>query len=55
MRHHFLRELTGGEGRDQGDFHVPSAYQHADFLTKALTREAFEFHRGIVMNIWSEG
>ena len=35
--------------------YVPSAYQHADFLTKALTREAVEFHRGIVMNIWSEG
>lgn len=31
--------------------HVGSAYQHADFLTKALSREAFEFHRDIVMNV----
>ena len=35
--------------------YVPSAYQHADFLTSALPREAFEFHRGIAMKIRSEG
>ena len=35
--------------------YVPSAYQPADFLTKALTREAFEIHREIVMILWSEG
>ena len=49
VRHHFLREKVN---RDEIKvIHVPSAYQHADFLTKALTRESFEFHRNIVMNL----
>ena len=51
--HHFHRELV--ERAEIKVIHVPSAYQRADFLTKALTRETFEFHRGIVMNIWREG
>ena len=48
-RHHFLRERIAR--REIEVIHVGSAYQHADFLTKALSREAFEFHRDIVMNV----
>ena len=49
VRHHFLRELVL-----RGDFsivHVESEKQHADFLTKALTNEAFRFHRDVLMNL----
>ena len=49
VRHHFLRELV-----DKGEFfiaHVESEYQQADFLTKPLDRNSFEFHRDFVMNM----
>ncbi|CAB1113540.1 unnamed protein product [Ectocarpus sp. CCAP 1310/34] len=41
IRHHFIRELVGRKGISI--FHVVSAYQHADFLTKALHVGDFEF------------
>lgn len=49
VRHHFLRELVF-----RGEFaivHVPTAEQHADFLTKPLNRETFCFHRNFLMNM----
>ena len=49
IRHHFLRERVSN-----GEFqvvHVPSALQHADFLTKPLPVDAFRRHRDFVMNI----
>jgi len=49
VRHHFLRELV-----HQGDIsvvHVPSEYQHADVLTKALTFDLFAIHRRFLMNL----
>ena len=49
IRHHFLRERVSN-----GEFqvvHVPSALQHADFLTKPLPVDAFRRHRNFVMNI----
>ena len=49
VRHHFLRELVS-----MGEFsitHVEFKYQHADFLTKPLDRNSFEFHRDFVMNM----
>ena len=49
IRHHFIRErVANGEFRF---VHVRSDYQHADFLTKPLHREAFCVHRNLVMNI----
>ena len=48
VRHHVLRELVR-----QGDFsvsHVPSEYQHADILTKALASDLFVVHRRFLMN-----
>ena len=48
VRHHLLRELVR-----QGDIsvsHVPSEYQHADILTKALAFDVFEIHRRFLMN-----
>ena len=50
VRQHFLRERVA-----IGEFkviHVPSAQQHADFLTKSLPTEAFRVHRNFVMNLW---
>ena len=47
VRHHFLRELVC-----QGDIsvsHVPSEYQHADILTKALAFDVFVIHRRFLM------
>ncbi|CAB1105371.1 unnamed protein product [Ectocarpus sp. CCAP 1310/34] len=32
-------------------FHVPSPYRRADFLTKSLSKDAFESHRDFVMNL----
>ena len=49
VRHHFLRELV-----ESGEFqisHVKSELQHADFLTKPLSKDAFRFHRNFVMNM----
>ena len=48
VRHHVLRELVR-----QGDVsvsHVPSEYQHADILTKALASDLFVVHRRFLMN-----
>ena len=48
VRHHLLRELVR-----QGDIsvsHVPSEYQHADILTKALAFDVFEIHRRFLMS-----
>ena len=50
VRHHFLRELVGR--KDISIIHVPSPFQHAEFLTKAISRESFEFHRSLAMNSW---
>ena len=47
VRHHFLRELV--ERKEIEIIHEASQYQHADFLTKALPKREFEFHRGIMM------
>ncbi|CAB1098478.1 unnamed protein product [Ectocarpus sp. CCAP 1310/34] len=49
VRHHFIRELVGR--KEISIFHVESAYQHADFLTKALHAGDFEFHRNYVMSM----
>ena len=49
VRHHFLRELVR-----QGSIsvsHVPSEYQHADILTKALAFDVFAIHRRFLMNL----
>ena len=48
IRHHFLRELV-----HQGDTsvsNVPSEFQHADMLTKALAFDVFAIHRRFLMN-----
>ena len=50
VRHHFIRELVGR--REVSIIHVPSLFQHADFLTKAISRESFEFHRSLAMSMW---
>ncbi|CAB1113034.1 unnamed protein product [Ectocarpus sp. CCAP 1310/34] len=49
VRHHFLRELI--ERKEISAIHVPSPYQRADFLTKSLSKDAFESHREFVMNL----
>lgn len=49
VRHHFIRELVGR--KEISVIHVASEFQHADFLTKVLTVESFEFHRDFVMNV----
>ena len=43
MRIHFIREKV--ELGDVEVFHVKSAQQHADILTKPLGRGSFELHR----------
>ena len=50
VRHHFLRELVGR--KEISIIHVPSPFQHADFLTTAISRESFEFHRSLAINSW---
>ena len=50
VRHHFLREVVGR--KEISVIHVPSFFQHADFLTKAISRESFEFLRNLAMNSW---
>ena len=42
VRHHFLRELV--RQRDIRVVQVPSEFQHADILTKALAFDFFAFH-----------
>ena len=49
LRHHFLRELV--ERKEIEIIHISTEYQHADFVTKALPKKEFAFHRGIVMNL----
>ena len=49
VRHHFLRELAAR--KEISITHVPSPFQHADFLTKAIPRESFELHRNLAMNL----
>ena len=48
VRHHFLRELVRQENISVS--HVPSEYQHADILTKALAFDVFAIHRRFLMN-----
>ena len=49
VRHHFLRELVAR--KEIAITHVRSDLQHADFLTKAITQDSFEFHRDFTMNL----
>ncbi|CAB1105338.1 unnamed protein product [Ectocarpus sp. CCAP 1310/34] len=41
VRHHFIRELVGR--KEISIFHVESAYQHANFLTRHFTSEILSF------------
>ncbi|CAB1120295.1 unnamed protein product [Ectocarpus sp. CCAP 1310/34] len=43
VRHHFIRELV--ERKEISITHVTSEFQHADFLTKAISKESFALHR----------
>ncbi|CAB1111466.1 unnamed protein product [Ectocarpus sp. CCAP 1310/34] len=52
VRQHLIRELVGR--KEISIFHVESAYQHADFLTKALHVGDFEFHCNFVMSVGQE-
>ena len=47
VRHHFLRELV--RQRDIKVVQIPSEFQHADILTKALAFDLFAFHRKLLM------
>ena len=49
VRHHFLRELV--RQRDIEVVRVPSEFQHAEFLAKALVCGLFAFHRKFLMNL----
>ena len=49
VRHHFLQEPV--RQRDIKVVQVPSEFQHADILTKALAFDLFAFHRKIIMNL----
>ena len=49
VRHHFFRELV--RERDIKVVQVPSEFQHADILTKALAFDLFAFHRKFLMNL----
>ena len=49
VRHHFLQELV--RQRDIKVVQVPSEFQHADILTKALAFDLFAFHRKLLMNL----
>ena len=50
VRHHCLRDLV--RRKEILIIHVTSSFQHADFLTKAIPRKPFEFHRSLAMNSW---
>ncbi|CAB1106941.1 unnamed protein product [Ectocarpus sp. CCAP 1310/34] len=43
VRHHFIRELV--ERKEIAITHVPTQFQHADLLTKAISKESFALHR----------
>ena len=49
VRHRFLIELV--RQRDVKVVQVPSEFQHADILTKALAFDLFAFHRKFLMNL----
>ena len=49
VRHHFLRKL--GRQMDIKVVQVPSEFQHADILNKALAFGLFAFHRKFLMNL----
>ena len=49
VHHHFLRELV--RQRNNKAVQVPSEFQHADILTKALAFDLFAFHRKILTNL----
>ena len=49
VRHNFLRELV--RQKDIKVVQVPSEFQHADILTKALSFDLFAFHRKFLMNL----
>ena len=49
VRHHFLRELV--RQRDIKVVQVPSKFQHADILTKALAFDLFAFYRKLLLNL----
>lgn len=50
VRHQFLRVLVGR--KQMSIIHVLPSFQHADFLTIAISRESSEFHRSLAMNLW---
>lgn len=50
VRHRFLKELV--RRKTLSIIHVPSPFQHADFLTKSIAQSSFEFHRDLEMNLW---
>ena len=50
VRHNFLREVVGRKVISV--IHVPSPFQHTDFLNRAISRESFEIHPNLVMNLW---
>ena len=49
VRHHFLRELV--RQKDIKVVQVPSGFQHAYILAKALAFDLFAFHRKFLMNL----
>ena len=49
VRPHFLRELV--RQRDIKVVQVPSEFQHADILTKAVAFDLLAFHRKLLMNL----
>ena len=49
ISHHLVRELV--RQWDTKVVQVPSMFQHADILTKALAYDLFAFHQKFVMNL----
>ena len=49
VRHHFLREVV--RQRNIERVPIPSEFQHADILTKALAFALFVFHPKFLMNL----
>ena len=47
VRHHFLRELV--ERKEVPIVHVPSQFQHADFLTEAIARHSCDEFVGLII------